>query len=400
MEAGPIAGMGVRRLPTLLGAHPALILATAALALHLWASAGYDYFGDELYFIVCGQHPDWGYVDQPPLAPLLAGAERWLFGDNLIGLRLIPTLAAAALTGLSAEAARRLGGRLFARWLTGLAVLLAPGFLGVAQTFSTDSLQPLAWLAASLVLMEAIKRPRPALWYWLGAIVGVAFLDKYAIVFFLAAAALGLVLTPERRVLARPGPWIAAGLALLIALPNLIWQQVHGWPFLLGMYGFWRSAASFRVRIAMNLKGLAYEETMIDLDAGEQHAPAFTAINPAASVPALFVDDGPPLIQSLAILEYLDEVFPDPPLLPPDARGRQRARSLALIFAADHHPLIVPRVRRYLADELGIDERRADRLGRTTGSARGWCRWRPGWRAIRRPAASVMATARRSPISA
>jgi maleylacetoacetate isomerase len=125
---------------------------------------------------------------------------------------------------------------------------------------------------------------------------------------------------------------------------------------MLRMYGFWRSAASFRVRIAMNLKGLAYEETMIDLDAGEQHAPAFRAINPAASVPALFVDDGPPLTQSLAILEYLDEVFPAPPLLPEDARGRQRVRSLALIFAADHHPLIVPRVRRYLTDELGVDD--------------------------------------------
>jgi 4-amino-4-deoxy-L-arabinose transferase-like glycosyltransferase len=227
-----MVGAGARRVPALLGARPALVLATAALALHLWVSAGYDYFGDELYFIVCGQHPDWGYVDQPPLVPCLAGAERWLFGDSLTGLRLIPTLAAAALTGLSAEAARRLGGGLFARWLTGLAVLLAPAFLGVAQTFSTDSLQPLAWLAATLLLMEAIERPRPAPWFWLGALVGVAFLDKYSIAFFLAAAASGLVLTPERRVMARPGPWIAAGLALLIALPNLIWQQVHGWPFL------------------------------------------------------------------------------------------------------------------------------------------------------------------------
>jgi maleylacetoacetate isomerase len=122
------------------------------------------------------------------------------------------------------------------------------------------------------------------------------------------------------------------------------------------MYGFWRSAASFRVRIAMNLKGLAYEETMIDLDAGEQHAPEFKAINPAAAVPALFVDDGPPLIQSLAILEYLDELHPEPALLPPDARGKARVRALALIFAADHHPLITPRVRRYLADTLRIDD--------------------------------------------
>ena len=137
---------------------------------------------------------------------------------------------------------------------------------------------------------------------------------------------------------------------------------------MLKMYGFWRSAASFRVRIAMNLKGLAYEETMIDLDAGEQHAPAFKAINPAAAVPALFVDDGPPLIQSLAILEYLEELYPEPALLPPDARGKARVRALALIFAADHHPLITPRVRRYLAETLGIDE-----AGRT-GWIRHWFR--------------------------
>ena len=127
---------------------------------------------------------------------------------------------------------------------------------------------------------------------------------------------------------------------------------------MLKMYGFWRSAASFRVRIALNLKRIPYEETMVDLDAGEQYAPGFLAINPAAAVPALFVDDGPPLTQSLAILEYLEELQPEPALLPADLRGRARVRSIALIFAADHHPLIVPRVRRYLADQLGVDEAR------------------------------------------
>ena len=125
---------------------------------------------------------------------------------------------------------------------------------------------------------------------------------------------------------------------------------------MLKMYGFWRSIASLRVRIALNLKGLAYEETMIDLVAGEQYAPAFKAINPASAVPALFVDDGPPLVQSLAIIEYLDELHPKPPLLPADARGRARVRSIALNLAGDHHPLIVPRVRRYLIEELGVSE--------------------------------------------
>jgi maleylacetoacetate isomerase len=122
------------------------------------------------------------------------------------------------------------------------------------------------------------------------------------------------------------------------------------------MYGFWRSAASFRVRIALNLKGLAYEETMVDIDVGDQYVPAYKAINPQSAVPSVFVDDGRPLTQSLAIIEYLEETHPDPALLPADARGRARVRSLALLFAADHHPLIVPRVRRYLTEQLKVDD--------------------------------------------
>jgi len=122
------------------------------------------------------------------------------------------------------------------------------------------------------------------------------------------------------------------------------------------MYGFWRSAASFRVRIALNLKGLPYEEEMIDIDAGEQYAPGYHAMNPQSAVPSVYVDDGRPLTQSLAILEYLEETHPTPPLLPADPRGRARVRSIALIFAADHHPLIVPRVRRYLGEILKADD--------------------------------------------
>lgn len=122
------------------------------------------------------------------------------------------------------------------------------------------------------------------------------------------------------------------------------------------MYGFWRSAASFRVRIALNLKGFAYTEQMIDLDAGEQYASAYQAINPQAAVPSVFIDDGPPLTQSLAILEYLEETYPEVALLPSGPRERARVRSLALVFAADHHPLIVPRIRRYLTDELKVSD--------------------------------------------
>lgn len=123
------------------------------------------------------------------------------------------------------------------------------------------------------------------------------------------------------------------------------------------LYGFWRSLASLRVRIALNLKGLKFEETPIDLLKGQQFADTYKALNPQSVVPALILDDGgPPLFQSLAILEYLDETHPQPPLLPKDARGRARVRGLALISAADGHPLVVPRIRNFLEKELAVDE--------------------------------------------
>ncbi len=120
------------------------------------------------------------------------------------------------------------------------------------------------------------------------------------------------------------------------------------------MFGNWRSAAAFRVRIALNLKGIPYDETFLDLDAGEQFAPDFLAINPQGAVPAFFDGDGPPITQSLAILDYLEDVHPAVPLLPADPRERARARSLAQVVACDTHPLYVPRVRTYLMQTYDI----------------------------------------------
>ena len=123
------------------------------------------------------------------------------------------------------------------------------------------------------------------------------------------------------------------------------------------LYGFWRSLASYRVRVALALKGLKAEELSIDLLKGQQNSADYLAVNPQGVVPALILDDGgPPLFQSLAILEYLEETHPQQPLLPKDPRGRARVRGLALIAAADGHPLIVPRVRNYLEREMKQDE--------------------------------------------
>ena len=119
--------------------------------------------------------------------------------------------------------------------------------------------------------------------------------------------------------------------------------------------GFWRSLASCRVRIALALKGLQAEEISINLLQGQQHGDDYRAVNPQRVVPALVVD-GQTIFQSLAIMEYLDETTPQPPLLPQDALGRARVRGLAQIIACDTHPLIVPRVRNYLEKDLKIDE--------------------------------------------
>jgi maleylacetoacetate isomerase len=122
------------------------------------------------------------------------------------------------------------------------------------------------------------------------------------------------------------------------------------------LYTYWRSLATFRVRIALNLKGLAYDAIAIDLDAGQQRTDPFKALNPQMVVPALVEDDGNVLFQSMAIMEYLDEIYPEPPLLPTDPRGRARVRSLSLITVADSHPLIVPRVRTHLGATFNLDD--------------------------------------------
>ena len=129
------------------------------------------------------------------------------------------------------------------------------------------------------------------------------------------------------------------------------------------VYGFWRSIASFRIRVALNLKGLPFEETPIDILVGEQFEPGYVAVNPERVVPT-FIHDGHSLFQSLAIIEYLDDIQPAPRLLPEDAKERAYARSLALMTVADAHPLVVPRVRKHLVKTFGADAQAIEEWGK------------------------------------
>jgi maleylacetoacetate isomerase len=122
------------------------------------------------------------------------------------------------------------------------------------------------------------------------------------------------------------------------------------------LYTYWRSQAAFRVRIALRLKGVAMEKITLDLLKGDQFDPSYRALNPESVVPTLVDGEGPPLVQSLAILEYLDERYPQPALLPANMRDRAHVRALAQMVAMDAHPFIVPRVRKYLDERLHLDE--------------------------------------------
>jgi maleylacetoacetate isomerase len=124
------------------------------------------------------------------------------------------------------------------------------------------------------------------------------------------------------------------------------------------LFAYWRTSATYRVRVALNLKGLAADERFIDLDAGEQRSEAFLRVNPMGAIPALIDREAtalPPITQSMAILEFLEEIHPAPPLLPEGAHGRARVRSLAAMLTADTHPLIVPRVSKYLTETAHFD---------------------------------------------
>jgi hypothetical protein len=223
---------GDKRSFLVLAREPWLILGLATLAIHLVFNAGYGIFRDELYFIVCGGRPAWGYVDQPPLIPLLASWSHAVFGNFLVGFRLIPALALSATVALSAEFARAVGGGRFAQWMAALCVLFSPYFLAIGQLFTTDIFQPLTWLACGWFLVRLAQTGNERWWIPFGVIVGLSLLCKYAIAFYVAALAIGLLATPQRRSLLRPSVYGGTLIGAMLVLPNLLWQQAHGWPFL------------------------------------------------------------------------------------------------------------------------------------------------------------------------
>jgi hypothetical protein len=217
----------------------AAVLALAALkVIATMAFAGrYGWHRDELYYLACARHLALGYVDFPPVTPLLAHLDVLVFGASLTGLRFLTALAGGIMVVLIARIARELGGSSGAQVLAAAALLLNPLFLGANLLFQTVTFDQLAWLVTLYLFVRLLRTGNSRLWLALGVSAGIGLETKYTIAALLAGIFCGLFLSPLRRDLRTPWPWLGAAIAVALLAPNLVWQVQHAWTSLNYIYG-------------------------------------------------------------------------------------------------------------------------------------------------------------------
>lgn len=214
------------------GMRIALWVAAAKLGLHLAVASRYGYFGDELYHLACSERLDWGYVDQPPLIALVGWGVRHTLGTSLVAVRLLPALAGSALVLLAAWITRELGGSRFAVALSALATACVGVFFVMHYLFTMNAFEPLFWMGCAGVVLRILQTGNQKLWLGFGLLAGLGLQNKYSMGVFGFGVVAGLLLTPERKAFARRWIWLAGALALLLFLPNVVWNIRHDWPFL------------------------------------------------------------------------------------------------------------------------------------------------------------------------
>jgi 4-amino-4-deoxy-L-arabinose transferase-like glycosyltransferase len=210
---------------------PALVWLIAAVfvAVELAVSGRYGFQQDELYFIVAGRHLAFGYVDQPPLVPLLTRITDVL-GVSPAAVRIIPALAGGAVVVIAARLAALFGAGRLGRVLAALATACAPIVIGAVHVGNTTPLDLLTWAAVLLCVSTALLRDRPRWWLGGGVVAGAGLENNNLMLTLLAGLALGILLSQHRPVLGTRWPWLGTGIAAVIWAPNLIWQATHGWP--------------------------------------------------------------------------------------------------------------------------------------------------------------------------
>ena len=212
-------------------AVPAM-LAVLQLTLQMIFHGNFGYFRDELYFIACSDHLDFGYVDHPPLAIAILWVNRLVLGDSLYAMRFLPSVAGAVVVLLAALTARKLGGGKFAQGLASLSIVAAPGLFGHAQLFSLNSFDVLFWAIAGYIVVWLLTDDKPRLWIFFGLFVGLGLLNKYTVAFMAMGLCVGLLFTQQRRQFLSRWFWLGGAVATAVFLPHVIWEIAHGFPTL------------------------------------------------------------------------------------------------------------------------------------------------------------------------
>jgi hypothetical protein len=208
--------------------------AAGVIALHLSTNGTLGFHTDELYYLTCGWHPALGYVDFPPLVPLLARLETGLLGVSPWTLRVLPSLLGGFLVALSGAYVRRLGGSLRLQGIALLSAVAAPYLLGTNWVFQTVTFDQVTWMVAIYWFLCLVIDRRPRYWIYLGVTLGIGLEVKYTIAGLILGIGIAILLTPSLRdELRTKYPWIAAAIALFIWAPNLAWQVVEGFPTLI-----------------------------------------------------------------------------------------------------------------------------------------------------------------------
>jgi hypothetical protein len=210
----------------------AWIVAALFVLLQLAFVNRYGIFRDELYYIACGEHLAWGYVDHPPFVALLAWVQRRLLGDSLLAIRLLTSLAGGATILLTGRLALLFGGDWWAVTLAAMAVAIAPVMLAIFHFLSMNSWDILWWTATVLVIARILVERRPQWWLLVGVLIGVGVETKWSMGFLVIGLSAGLLLTRERQWLRSGYLWGGAAIAVAIAVPHFAWQVANGWPTL------------------------------------------------------------------------------------------------------------------------------------------------------------------------
>lgn len=209
-----------------------LLLGLTAIRLAIQFSGinHYGFFRDELYYMACGEHLAWGYVDQPPLIALLAWIVRHWLGDSFFAIRLLPALTGAATVFLTGVLARELGGSRFAQFLAATSVVFAPAYLAFDSFFSMNAFEPFLWLVCAILAVRVVKGASPGLWLAFGAVSGIGLENKHTMLLLGFGFIAGLLFSGHASILSSKWIWLGGVIALTIFLPNLIWEARHGWP--------------------------------------------------------------------------------------------------------------------------------------------------------------------------